>query len=73
LKWILISIGALTVFGGFLTFWLPIPVGLPLMMLGVPLLLRYSPHARAWILQLAKVSPKIHRLLSKIQPAERTP
>ncbi len=52
---------------GIVTFLLPVPIGLPLMLLGLPLLMRYSPHARGWILQCAKVSPTVHKQLSKIE------
>lgn len=45
----MITIGGGLVLLGLLTFWLPLPIGVPLMLLGMPLLLRHSPHARlAW-------------------------
>ncbi|MFW2372477.1 MAG: hypothetical protein ACN4GM_05095 [Gammaproteobacteria bacterium] len=67
IRWLLIGIGAITVLSGIVTFLLPIPIGLPLILLGMPLLMRYSPLARGWILQFAKVSPRAHKYLSKIQ------
>jgi len=50
LKWIFITTGAFSVFSGVLTFWLPVPIGLPLILLGTALLVRHSPRARtlAW-------------------------
>ncbi len=47
-KWSLITIGGLLVLLGLVTFWLPLPIGAPLVLLGAPLLLRHSPHARRW-------------------------
>jgi len=46
--WGLIFTGGALVLLGALTFWLPLPIGLPLMLLGAPLLLHNSPHARRW-------------------------
>lgn len=67
IRWLFIGVGGLTVFSGIVTFLLPVPIGLPLIMLGLPLLIRYSPRARGWILHYAKVSPTAHKYLSKIQ------
>ena len=57
-KWSLITIGGLLVLLGFVTFWLPLPIGLPLLLLGAPLLLRHSPHARRWWVMLRKRWPR---------------
>jgi hypothetical protein len=53
-KWTMIVIGALVVLLGLVTFWLPLPVGLPLLLIGVPVLIRYSPHARRWWTRLRR-------------------
>lgn len=47
-KWMMIVTGASSVVAGILTFWLPLPIGLPLMLLGATLLARHSPRARLW-------------------------
>jgi uncharacterized membrane protein YbaN (DUF454 family) len=57
-KWSFIVIGGLLVLLGLITFWLPLPIGVPLMLLGAPLLLRHSPHARAWWAQLRDRLPR---------------
>ncbi|MDJ0741562.1 MAG: hypothetical protein QNJ91_17760 [Gammaproteobacteria bacterium] len=44
----MIASGALLVLLGVVTFWLPLPIGVPLILLGSPLLLRHSPRARRW-------------------------
>jgi hypothetical protein len=44
----MITTGGLLVLAGLVTFWLPLPIGLPLILLGMPLLIRHSPHARYW-------------------------
>jgi hypothetical protein len=49
-KWSMIVTGGLLVLLGLVTFWLPLPIGIPLMLLGAPLVLRASPHARRlWV------------------------
>ena len=53
-KWTMIAIGVLVVLLGLVTFWLPLPIGLPLLLIGIPLLIRYSPHARRWWAQLRR-------------------
>jgi hypothetical protein len=67
LKWLLISIGAVSVLGGMITVWLPLPLGLPLLMIGTPLLIKYSPHARQLIMSLARHNKHIHKYLIQIQ------
>lgn len=39
--------GGLLTLAGLLTFWLPVPVGIPLLLIGLPLLLRGVPGLRA--------------------------
>ena len=41
----MIASGGLLVLLGVVTFWLPLPIGVPLILLGAPLLLRHSPRA----------------------------
>jgi hypothetical protein len=53
-RWSMILFGGLLVLLGLVTFWLPLPVGLPLMLLGAPLLLKASPHARRWWVRLRR-------------------
>lgn len=65
IKWFFITVGALSVLAGLITLWMPIPVGIPLMLVGLPLLMQYSPHAREWILSLSERYPKVQFLLAK--------
>lgn len=71
LKWLLIAVGTISVIGGLITFWLPVPLGVPLFLVGVPLLMKYSPHARYWILQLARGHPRIAAYLEKLSKERR--
>ena len=55
------------------TFWLPLPIGLPLFLIGVALSMKSSPSVRNKILQLARSHPKLARFLerfSKSKPLE---
>jgi hypothetical protein len=71
MKWLLLAFGSITVFSGLLMLLLPIPLGIPLLLVGVPLLMRYSTRARGWILRMARRSPKLHRLLVQIPVASK--
>jgi uncharacterized membrane protein YbaN (DUF454 family) len=65
LKWIFFSLGTISVMGGVATFWLPLPIGLPLLLIGVALLMKSSPSVRNKILQLASSHPRLARFLEK--------
>lgn len=69
MKWLLLAFGSITVFSGLLMLLLPIPLGIPLLLVGVPLLMRYSERARDWLLHVARRWPKLHRLLVQIPAA----
>jgi hypothetical protein len=66
LKWLLITLGCLSLFSGMLTFWLPLPIGIPLILMGTALLVRHSPHARQQITHLARRNPRVLGVLNKI-------
>lgn len=70
-KWFLIFIGLLAVLVGMITFWLPIPIGLPLMLLGLTILMRYSPYAKLKIIKLAKNSPAMYRVIRRYQVGKK--
>lgn len=53
-KWALIGLGAIFAVAGFLTFWLPLPIGIPLLLIGLALLGRHSPRARLWLRPLKR-------------------
>lgn len=70
LKWFYIILGACCVVLGLLVLWLPIPLGIPLLLVGIPLLMRYSPNARRWILCLAERHPPLRKWLQRLVPVE---
>lgn len=59
LKWLYIAFGTLTLIGGVITFWLPLPIGMPLMLIGTPIIMRHSPRGRRWILRLTRRFPRL--------------
>jgi len=68
LRWFFISLGGVAVIGGLATLPLPIPLGIPLLLIGLPLLLKYAPRrGRLWILKLAKRHPPLYRQLRRIK------
>lgn len=71
MKWIFISLGTLSVIGGVVTFWLPLPMGVPLFLIGIALLMRTSPHVRDRIVRLASAHPKIEKLIERISTSEQ--
>jgi uncharacterized membrane protein YbaN (DUF454 family) len=66
LKALLIALGAAAVVLGALTFWLPLPVGLPLMLVGAALLIRSSARARAWSVRLVERYPRTLGFLRRL-------
>jgi hypothetical protein len=70
LKWIFITTGVFSVFSGVLTFWLPVPIGLPLILLGTALLVRHSPRARALAWELSARIPGLRKILKNVPPSE---
>ena len=58
LDFVLIALGGITIAAGVVTFWLPLPIGIPLIMIGMPVLLKYSPSARQRLISLTKSYPK---------------
>ncbi|MEQ8234458.1 MAG: hypothetical protein RLW61_06490 [Gammaproteobacteria bacterium] len=68
-KWLFITLGSIATLAGVLTFWLPLPIGLPLLMLGVPLLARHSPHGRAWLTAIARRLVTLRQYLTRRRDA----
>jgi hypothetical protein len=66
LKWLFIGFGGISLLAGLLTFWLPLPIGVPLMLLGLTLLVRYSPHAREQLARLVLRYPRHLGFLSRL-------
>jgi len=71
-KWFFIISGTVLTLIGLATIWTPIPIGIPLLLIGIPLLMRYSPNGRKLILKLAVKIPHLKKALSKIQPSTTT-
>jgi len=63
MKWLAIAAGFLILSLGLITFWLPIPIGLPLALVGVLLLVRNSSDARHILVRLMRRYPPLKRLL----------
>jgi len=57
----MILAGATSVGAGILTFWLPLPIGLPLMLIGATLLGRHSPRARRWFTRMRERASALRR------------
>lgn len=66
-KWFYIILGSLSILAGLITIWMPIPIGIPLLLMGLPLLMRYSPNGRKWIIKLAHRYPKLKSLLNRFK------
>ncbi|MET0091745.1 MAG: hypothetical protein ABW068_17320 [Candidatus Thiodiazotropha sp.] len=65
LKWLYLTLGALSILAGLVTFWLPVPIGVPLMLIGTPVIMRHSPRGRRWIMRLLKPFPKLKRQIRR--------
>ncbi len=58
---ILFFLGSLSIVGGIIAVPLPFPIGLPLMIIGISLLVKSSPRTRAYIYYLAGRYPRYFR------------
>jgi hypothetical protein len=63
LKWLYISFGILFIFGGLITFWLPVPIGVPLLLIGTPIIVRHSAYGRRVIVRIFRRFPLLRRSL----------
>jgi uncharacterized membrane protein YbaN (DUF454 family) len=61
----MLTLGTIALCLGMITFWLPIPIGLPLLLTGVLLLVRYSPLAKRQLIRQMRRRPQLRRLLQK--------
>jgi len=66
-KWLMILVGILLLIIGLLTFPLPLPIGLPILLVGIALLLRYSSDAKRFLLRLSKRHPRLRELLNRLR------
>lgn len=67
IRWLMVLIGSMIVIAGLLTLLLPIPVGLPLLALGLFILVRHSQIARYAVIKAARRHPGLRRLLRRLQ------
>ena len=73
LKWFWILLGSISVLGGLLVIWSPVPLGVPLLLIGLPLLMKYSPRSRNSIQRLAGQFPFLFTPLRRLIPFDKTP
>ena len=67
IRWLMVLAGIVIVLAGLLTFVLPIPIGLPLLALGLFILARHSQIARYAIIKAARRYPGLRPLLRRLQ------
>jgi hypothetical protein len=63
MRLLMIPLGLLALLAGALLFWLPIPLGIPLILLGLLILVRHSMSARRRLLRMAKRHPRLRQAL----------
>ncbi|MFO8024445.1 hypothetical protein [Thiohalophilus sp.] len=74
IKWFWIVLGSTSTVGGLLVLWSPLPLGLPLLLIGIPLLMKYSPRSRTTFVSIADRFPILRRSLQRLNPpAEEAP
>ena len=65
LKWLYIGVGSLFILSGLITFWLPLPIGMPLILIGAPIVMRHSLKGRRLILKTVRRFPVLERGLNR--------
>jgi len=66
-KWIYLGLGTIPVVSGLTTFWLPIPIGRPPILLGLPLLMKHSLDFDRWLEEKGRLYPRIGHLLERLR------
>ncbi len=67
MKWLMTGLGLLLLLLGAFTFWLPLPIGLPLAAAGVFVLVRHSSDARRLLVKAMRRFPKLRELIQRIK------
>jgi len=67
------SAGSVCLVAGLLLYPFPIPLGLPLLILGLTLWMRTSRNLKFWILQRTRGYPRIRRFLHKLSGSRHVP
>jgi uncharacterized membrane protein YbaN (DUF454 family) len=65
MRWLYLTIGTLSIISGLITFWLPVPIGVPLVLIGTPIIMRHSPTGRRWIMHLLRRFPTLRKRLKE--------
>ncbi|MCG8015377.1 MAG: hypothetical protein JAY97_04090 [Candidatus Thiodiazotropha sp. 'RUGA'] len=65
MKWLYLSIGSLSILSGLITFLLPLPIGVPLLLIGTPIIMRHSPTGRRWIMHLLRRFPALRKRIKE--------
>jgi hypothetical protein len=73
LKWFWIFLGSTSVLAGLMVIWTPVPLGLPLLMVGFPLLMKYSPQSRDGVQRMAAQFPRLFKPLRRLIPLDKPP
>ena len=70
-RWLMTLFGATLVILGVVTFWLPLPVGLPLLLLGGLTLVRHSPSVRQAVAGATRRYPAFRRFFRRTRILQR--
>ncbi|MCG7897584.1 MAG: hypothetical protein JAY99_18250 [Candidatus Thiodiazotropha lotti] len=65
MKWLYLSIGSLSIVSGLITFLLPVPIGVPLLLVGTPIIMRHSPTGRRWIMHMLRRFPAMRKRIKE--------
>jgi uncharacterized membrane protein YbaN (DUF454 family) len=71
LRWIYTAVGFMLIAVGVVVFWLPIPLGIPLMLAGLVLIVRSSPRLGGWVVKRMERSPVLSRLVRHLRGYDR--
>jgi uncharacterized membrane protein YbaN (DUF454 family) len=71
LRWIYTAVGFMLIAVGVVVFWLPIPLGIPLMLAGLVLIVRSSPRLGGRVVNRMERSPVLSRLVRHLRGYER--
>ncbi len=65
-RYALLLIGICCILAGIITVWLPLPIGIPLMLVGATILLRTSKAFQHWLRMRRANHPRLNRAMTRV-------
>lgn len=71
MKFLMVVLATVTFTFGFIVFWLPVPLGIPLMIISLPVLMKSSSRIRNSLMLLGRLHPRLAKMLAWLDKRKR--